>query len=263
MARDFELTYDGPALATGRMPVRDLAPALLALGDLFHEAHAISAPTEAPVELEVRAAPRRGSFEVSLHLTTSDVVNLLTSSEAVAAGTVVTLVGGVVEPFKLIKWILARQAVSREDDRSAGTTTYIDQSTNISIVVPFLSAELFERPTVRRRARDVVTPLDAPGVEIMKIDTNLGESVEVRESETQAFAAAAENVEPVVDQEFEAVVSVISPSFKPKYRWRVALGDQVIMAKIGAEDFIARIQRHEVAFLEGDALSVPWLRSDR
>src|SRR4051794_19513081 len=105
LARDFELTFDGPALATGRMPVRELAPALLALGDLFHEAHVISAPTEAPVELEVRAAPRRGSFEVSLYLSTSDVVNLLTSSEAVAAGTIITLVGGVVGLFKLIRWI--------------------------------------------------------------------------------------------------------------------------------------------------------------
>lgn len=45
----FTVTYDGPALATGRIPVRDLAPALLALGELFLDASSLVNPDREPV----------------------------------------------------------------------------------------------------------------------------------------------------------------------------------------------------------------------
>src|SRR5688500_11839084 len=47
----FGVVYDGPALETGRMPVRDLAPALLALGQLFSEASRFVYPEQEPVSL--------------------------------------------------------------------------------------------------------------------------------------------------------------------------------------------------------------------
>jgi hypothetical protein len=63
----FRVAYDGPALATGRMPVRDLAPALLALGDLFAEASQVIYPEGKPVALSIKAT-EEGSFDVHLIL---------------------------------------------------------------------------------------------------------------------------------------------------------------------------------------------------
>lgn len=63
----FEVRYDGEALRDGRMPVRELAPALLALSQLFSEASQLLYPSNEPVALEIQAT-REGSFIVDLVL---------------------------------------------------------------------------------------------------------------------------------------------------------------------------------------------------
>ena len=45
----------GPALRDNRMEVRELAPALLALGDLVREANVVANPDQPPVSLQIRA----------------------------------------------------------------------------------------------------------------------------------------------------------------------------------------------------------------
>ena len=52
---DFAVEYDGPALQAGRMPVRDLAPALLALGEIFTDASRVFYPEREPVALNIEA----------------------------------------------------------------------------------------------------------------------------------------------------------------------------------------------------------------
>ncbi|MGH7641171.1 MAG: hypothetical protein ACREOL_09755, partial [Candidatus Dormibacteria bacterium] len=64
---EFVLTFEGPALESHRMAVAELAPALLALGDLFHEANEVLNPGSPRVSLEIRAFDR-GSFEIGLSL---------------------------------------------------------------------------------------------------------------------------------------------------------------------------------------------------
>ena len=64
---EFVLTYDGEALQAHRMAVADLAPALLALGEIFHEANEASDPNAPRVSLEIRAFDS-GSFDVTLSL---------------------------------------------------------------------------------------------------------------------------------------------------------------------------------------------------
>ncbi|HVA89550.1 MAG TPA: hypothetical protein VNL71_06880, partial [Chloroflexota bacterium] len=49
------------------MPVAELAPSLLALGQIFHEANGLVNPAGPKVSLEVRAH-EGGSFEVALAL---------------------------------------------------------------------------------------------------------------------------------------------------------------------------------------------------
>src|SRR4051812_44184432 len=102
----FSVSYDGPALADGRMPVRDLAPALLALGDVFGEASQVLFPDQEPVALDIRATGE-GSFAVYLAVHGPDlwdqIVQFFTSHGVTAIDTMMDYIVGGSGLFYFIK----------------------------------------------------------------------------------------------------------------------------------------------------------------
>jgi hypothetical protein len=56
-ATQFSVAFGGPAVDDGTMPIRDLAPALLALGDVFSAASRTLYPDREPVALNIKANP--------------------------------------------------------------------------------------------------------------------------------------------------------------------------------------------------------------
>lgn len=89
--QEFSVEFGGPAVADGRMPVRDLAPALMALGGLLEVAREIAEPDAPALTLEVRTF-EPGSFDASLGVAFDSAVGLLVSDPASAVATVLTLV---------------------------------------------------------------------------------------------------------------------------------------------------------------------------
>ena len=65
---DFQIAYDGEAVRAGSMDVRDLAPALLAVGDLVSQANVILNGDRATASVRVESDFKRSSFEISLLL---------------------------------------------------------------------------------------------------------------------------------------------------------------------------------------------------
>ena len=64
---EFSVSYDGNAITQNTMDVRDLAPALLALGQSFERANSLFNGDRASVSLRIRAT-KPGSFELVLFL---------------------------------------------------------------------------------------------------------------------------------------------------------------------------------------------------
>ena len=92
---EFSIAYDGEALRTGSMNVRDLAPALLAVGQLFGTANNTLNEDRASIKVNV-VATGHGSFEVFLELEQvgRQLINLFSSDSVVAVLNLKTLLIG-------------------------------------------------------------------------------------------------------------------------------------------------------------------------
>jgi hypothetical protein len=100
------------------MPVKDLAPALLALGDLFAEASTVVYPTREPVALSIKATDS-GSFLVRLIIESESawdrVVDIFTSDPAEALANLKEIViGSAAGVFVVIRWIRNRRVTDPE-----------------------------------------------------------------------------------------------------------------------------------------------------
>ena len=67
----FQIRYDGPLLADHAMDVRDLAPAMLALGDLIREANHEINEGRSKVNLLVNSDFEHGCFNINFELVQS------------------------------------------------------------------------------------------------------------------------------------------------------------------------------------------------
>ena len=130
----FDLQYDGPALQTHEMNVRDLAPALVATAELFQEMNRLARPTDPDISVNVRATGA-GSFLVELKLFYEATVGLLGSVDATA----------LVNLGTLLHWLGSLISLRRK--RSASAITGQDEPDEEGLVrVTFADATQLEVP---------------------------------------------------------------------------------------------------------------------
>lgn len=254
----FSVIYDGPALAQGRMPVRDLAPALLSLGDLFADASTLLYPDRAPAALEINAT-REGSFDVQLILAAKEgvwdqLVDFFGSDEVTSLANLKELVvGGGIGLFALIKWIRGRTVRSQAPGPEPGQVRLtLDDETTIE--VPAEVVTLYRSVGVRKHARKVIEPVTRDGIESLEIRSDVEVSVSIDKADTVAFEPPADGEEVLLEEETELVVSIASVAFKEGNKWRLSDGDRTFHATIEDDAFLDRVDRGLEAFRSGDFL---------
>jgi hypothetical protein len=157
---EFAVVYDGPVLADGSMPIRDLAPALLALGELFVETSVVAYPDQEPVSLNIKAT-EEGSFLVQLAIHSPDawdqVIHLFSSSPVTALANIKALV---IESGFGLFWLIKRlrgrgiKKVEHPVVESGKVRLTLDDGTVLEIPAEVLT--LYRNVRIRRRAREVV-----------------------------------------------------------------------------------------------------------
>lgn len=261
-SREFSLTYKGPALSEGRIRVRDLAPALIALGDLFQVAREVAEPDAPPIHLEVRAF-EDGSFRSALVAVMEGAGLALLSDPANALSNLITLVGdpqlGV---FGILKRIGGRiSSLTRNDDGSTTITTENGDVYNFpNATKPVFN--ILEAPRGRDAAHTVLEPLRKQGITEAELTTPELGSLELTEDAAAVLDQLEEKLEdetdaePIIDTTFEAFVSPITFSFDSRTKWRLQMGDQRISAKFADDEYMAKFHRHEEGIYEDDTMVV-------
>jgi hypothetical protein len=252
----FGVAYGGPALATGRMPVRDLAPALLALGELFSMAGGVLYPELDPVAVKVEAT-KEGSFFVHLLIEAEDawdqLVGLFGSKDASALINLrdAVLAGGI-GLFWLIKKLGLRKVKSLERPDAGTVRLKLDDHTTLDI--PSETWLLYRNVEVRKHTRSVVEPLSREGIEVIRFTAEHAEPIEIAKDDLPAFAIVEGDQEALLEQEQEMFVEIVLVAFIRGNKWRLGLGDHTFWASVIDEDFLDRVDSGEEAFRKGDVL---------
>jgi hypothetical protein len=247
----FSISYEGPALDDGRMAVRDLAPALLALGDLVHEANDLVTPGSPQVNLDIRAF-REGSFEIQLDVVIATAITLLATDPANAASNLIQFIAGANGFFSTIRRLRGRSIVNQEEPSPGKTRVTLDDGTSIetdsSVFV------LVQRESTRRQAREVLAPLQRDGIDDLKIEVPASQEVVTLDPEdVQTIEGGLEDT-PLVDDEREMAVTIVSVVFEPGNKWRLNDGARTFWANMLDREFVQRVQASHEAFRKGDIL---------
>lgn len=264
----FKIGFDGPSVENGEIDVADLAPALLALGELFSAANQALNKDRAEAKLRIRAS-EKGSFVALLSLDVSFVTDLLDMVAAnpdrvTAADQLLDLLikgggalaTGTVGLFGALRFLRGKRPDKTEKNENGTTSITVGPTT---IVVDQRTVVLLEDYRTREATEKFVgTALNAKGINKVSFDEEPDGTPEL--ILTKDDIAAVKVPEPEDDDKTEtttkreALVKIVSAQFAEGYLWRFTDGTNTFTASMEDQDFLNRLDRSEVVLSKNDTL---------
>jgi hypothetical protein len=258
----FHVVYDGPALTEHRMDVRDLAPALVAVADLFTATNKEINGDAAEVRVQVNASFKAGSFGIDLVATQqllSQIKDIFSGNGATAISNAWTLMGiiglaGGGGLIGLLRALKGRGPIKIEQ-KGDGSTVWISQTESIEVEGNVI--RLYQSSIVRTSLEKVISPLEREGITGFGVVLNGAVVLDVHDDEVAVFNAATlgGNAEIVSDTTSKKLLLIESLTFKDGNKWRVHDGTATFHASIEDKAFLGKIDAGE-RFGKGDVLVV-------
>jgi hypothetical protein len=256
----FVVAFEGPGVESGTIDVRDLAPALLSIGQAVDAANRVINGEEIPARVQARAVSQ-GCFEVSLDVvlpTWETIRGMLLSEDAQAAANLLALLGFIGVPSISAGLIfLYRKLNGRNPDRivrrgSEVILTIEDEQ----LTVPMEVLRLYRDIAVNQAIGKLLTTLEPNRVERIEFRRAPGlppDQVLTKEDK-KAFSLPEPRDETVVDETRKMALSIRSLAFQEANKWRLYDGQNTITATIDDKEFLGRVDRNEARFATGDIL---------
>jgi len=263
----FQVVYDGPALDSNEMDVRELAPALIAIADLLEEANSLINDNQARVKVNVRGSFKSGSFGIDFSVVYDWIKNLISSLDSNGVNGALNLVEivGLVGGGKGLIWLIQKiknrkitQVKEVEENRIVITIEDDGQIEHIEATNGVL--KLYRSAKVRKSLeRAIYEPLEKEGIDSFKAMVDgKGESVEIRKPEREYFIAPPTEDEPLSQSIAEAHLQIVSLSFREDNKWRFTRGsgENAFYALIKDAEFLRQVESNEIRFSKSDILKV-------
>ena len=263
---EFDISYHGPALADGRMNVRDLGPAMIAVGSLFESTNELLNGDRATVNINVRATSG-GSFHILFEILQNSGVNNVQDFLTTANQIVNLIIGGAtiistatIGLVALIKWLRGRSPKVEQINDGMFRLTLENGET---YEIPTELLVMYQSANVRNAISGMVRPVKEEGIESFEIRQNDELVVSVAKEEADYFDIPGIQ-ELMLDETRTHVFSIVSLAFREGNKWRLTDGQLTFSVSMKDSEFQSRVDNNAVAFAKGDLLvcdmrTIQWL----
>ena len=259
---EFSVAYDGPAVQDGSMDVKELAPALLALGTLCEDANRLLNSDRAKIAVRVQAM-QPGSFHVSLDVL-QHITTVLGKEGVENAKSILELLGlivgggGIIGVLKLIRLLKGGRATGATLE--SGDIQINIEGDNNTVLINKNTKRLYDSPEVRKGIADVVRPLQREGVEEFYVK-DADQIVErIRKEECGYYSnIPTETSLEIPDEdvlEYEGIYRIEKLSFAERFKWTFVdvNSEMTFNATMSDDDFQDKMEAGKISFRNGDRL---------
>ena len=250
---EFIVAYEGDALAEHTMSVRDLAPALLALGEAFDRANDLLNGNRSAVSLEIRAT-QQGSFELVLILESaiSAALPVLSGDFVTAAVNMKGLFfsGGLISLIKRLRGAAPR-VVGQENGN------LILEIDRLRLEVPPEVLRLYNDPVLRKQLEPVVQPVARNGIDRVVFRDRQQTLESVEKGDVSSFVARNESSEEAITTETVFPRQRLRPAavtFERDGKWRLNDGERTRWYAMNDTTFAEEVADGRLRFGSGDTL---------